>query len=128
MGILNQIQHMMGDLQCEPENFTGRVIFRSMFNGIVWDAKGNHELCVNNSKTMKENAERFPRGHWSFLEPGSEKKWYGTYDCKPDGSWNRTVEKMRLNFEKSGHPVFRGTSALEKGELRSKGGGRTSIH
>ena len=40
----------------------------SMFNDIVCDAKGNDELCVNNSKTMKEYAEQFPRGHWSFLE------------------------------------------------------------
>ena len=39
----------------------------SKFNDIVWDATGNDELCVNNSKTMKEYAERFPRGHWSFL-------------------------------------------------------------
>ena len=54
MGILNQIQQMMGVLQCEPENFTGRVIFMSMFNDIVWDAEGNDELCVNNSKTTEE--------------------------------------------------------------------------
>ena len=33
-----------------------------------------------------------------------------------------------LNFAGSGHPMFRGTSALERGELRSKGGGRTTIH
>ena len=70
---------------------------------------------------------RFPLGHWSFLEPGSEKKWYGTYDCKLDGSWDRTAEKMLLNFAGSGHPIFRGTSALKRGELRSEGG-KTSIH
>ena len=35
MKILNQIQQMMGELQCEPENFTGRIIFMSMFNDIV---------------------------------------------------------------------------------------------
>ena len=87
MGILNQIQQMMGKLQCEPGNFTGR-IFTSMFNDIVWDAKGNDEKCENNSKTMKRYARGFPRGHWSFLRPGSEKKWCGTYDHKPDGSWD----------------------------------------
>ena len=79
------------------------------------------------SETIREYAERFPRGHGSFLVPGSEKKWYGTYDCKPDGSWNRTAEKMLQNFAGSGHPIFRCTSALERGELRSKGGGKTSI-
>ena len=43
VGILNQIQQMMRELQCEPENFTGRIIFMSMFNDTVWDAKGNDE-------------------------------------------------------------------------------------
>ena len=68
MAILNEIQEMMGQLQREQENFTGRIIFMSMFKDIVWDAKGNDELCVHTSKT------RFPRGHWSFLGPGSEKE------------------------------------------------------
>ena len=40
VAILNEIQQMMGELQCEPENFTGRIIFMSMFNDFVWDAKG----------------------------------------------------------------------------------------
>ena len=88
----------------------------------------NDELCVTNSKTIKEYAERFPRGHWSFLGSGSEKKWYGTYDYKPDGSWNRTPEKMLQNFKDSGHTIFLFTSALERGQLRSKGGGKTTIH
>ena len=59
MMILNEIQQMMGKLQCEPENFTGRIIFMSMFNDIIWDAKGNYELCVNNSKTINEYSEIF---------------------------------------------------------------------
>ena len=42
--------------------------FMTMFNDIVWDAKRNDELCVNNSRTKKKYAERFPRGHWSFLD------------------------------------------------------------
>ena len=90
--------------------------------------KGNDEKCDNNSKTIKQYARRFPRGHWSFSGPGSDKMWYGTYVCKPDGSRNRTAEKMLQNFGGSGHLVFRGTSALERGELRSKGSGKKSIH
>ena len=35
---------------------------------------------------------------------------------------------MMLNFAESGHPVFRGTSALDTGELKSKRGGKKSIH
>ena len=35
---------------------------------------------------------------------------------------------MMLNFAESGHPIFRATSALERGELRSKEKGNTSIN
>ena len=76
--------------------------------------KGNDEIRDNNSKTIEQYARRFPRGHWSFLGPGSEKKWYGTYDHQPDGSWDRTAEKMLLSFAETNHLVSRGTSALER--------------
>ena len=46
---------------------------------------------------------------------------------KPDGEWDRTADCMMLNFAESGHPLFRATSALERGELKSKGKGK-SIH
>ena len=92
-GTLNEIQQMMGKLQCEPENFTGRIIFMSMFNDIVWNAKGNDELCVNNSKTIKEYAEILFAViglSWSLdlKRSGTELTM-----AKPDGSWNRTAEK-----------------------------------
>ena len=32
------------------------------------------------------------------------------------------------NFSESGHPIFRASSAFERGELRSKGHGKKSIH
>ena len=44
------------------------------------------------------------------------------------GEWNSTAEVMMLNFAESGHPVFRATSALETGEVKSKEGGKKSIH
>ena len=92
-GIPNEFQKMMVELQCDPANFKGMIIFMSMFNDIVWDAKGNEELCENRSKRVQEYARRFPRCHWSYLGLGSEKKWYATYNCKPNGSWDRTAEK-----------------------------------
>ena len=125
-GILNEILKMMGELQCDPADFKG--IFMSIFNDIEWDAKGNEKICGNNSKRVREYARRFPRGHWSFVGPGSEKKWYATYNSKPNGCWDRTAEEMMQNFQRSGHLVFRETSALERGELRSKGSRMKSIH
>ena len=45
-------------------------------------------------------------GRWSFWGPASEKKWYGTHSDEPDGDWDRTAERMMLNFA---------SSALERG-------------
>ena len=35
---------------------------------------------------------------------------------------------MMINFGESGHPVFRATSPLSLGTLKSRGGGKLSIH
>ena len=78
LGILDEIQKMMTELQCEPEQFKARIFFMSMYNDIVWGERGNTERCENNSQT--------------------EEKWYGTYSDKPDGDWDRTTERMMLNF------------------------------
>ena len=125
--LLEKIQSLMRDLQCEPEHFNDRIIFMSMYNDIAWQEKGNTERCEYNSQTVTEYG-KFPRGHWFFLEPGSEKKWYGTYTDKPDGSWDRIAENMIVNFSDSGQPIFRASSAFERGELRSKEHGKNSFH
>ena len=54
-------------------------------------------------------------GHWSFLGPG--KKMVQNAQLQ---TW-RTVGLVS-NFEVSGHPVFRASSALDRGFLRKKGG------
>ena len=35
--ILDEIQKMMTELQCEPEQLKGRIIFMSLYNDIVWE-------------------------------------------------------------------------------------------
>ena len=42
--------------------------------------------------------------------------------------WERVAELMMIKFRESGHPVFRATSPLSRGTLKSKGGGQLSIH
>ena len=125
--ILAEIQNMMIEVKCEPEQFPGRIIFLSMYNDTVWREKGNKEMCIANSLNVAEYARRFAHGHWSFLGPGSEKKWCGTHTYKPNGEWDPVAEDMMINFSDSGHPVFRGSSALERGALKNKGKGKLSI-
>ena len=64
----------------EPETFTGRILFMSMFNDISCDGRGNEEECVANSKVVSILAKKFGIGQWSFIGPGSEKKWYSMED------------------------------------------------
>ena len=73
LGILEKIQTLMTDFQCEPEQFKDRIIFMSMYSDIEWKATGNKEQCEYNSQTVADYARRFPRGRRTFLEPGSEK-------------------------------------------------------
>ena len=42
--------------------------------------------------------------------------------------WDRVAELMMIKFSESGHPVFRAMSPLSRGTLKSKGGGKLSIH
>ena len=64
-------------------------------------------------------------GHSSDLD---QKKWYSTNEDSPQGEWDRIAEQMMLTFAESKHPVFRSTSPLSRGVLKSKGGGKLSIH
>ena len=41
---------------------------------------------------------------------------------------HRVAESMMIKFGESGHPVFRATSPLSRGTLKSKGGGKLSRH
>ena len=117
LGILTEIQKMMAELKCEPEQFQGRIIFTSMFNDITWRTPGHEEQCLANSINVATHANRFPFGCWSYLGLGCEKKWYGTHVNKPNGEWNRVAEIMMINFAESRHPIFQATSLSGRGEI-----------
>ena len=70
----------------------------------------------------------FSPGRWSFLGPGSEKKWFSISEDSPQGEWDKMAEKMMITLAESGHPVFRSTSPLSRGVLKSKCGGKLSIY
>ena len=112
----------------DPEQFQGRIVFMSMFKDIIWRTKDNEQECTANATLVSLFAKRFPARRWSFLGPGSEKKWFSTYNERPRGEWDRVAEVMRIKFGESGHPVFRATSPLSRGTVKSKGGGKLSTH
>ena len=78
--------------------------------------------------TRFDFCKRFSPRRWSFLGPGSENNWYSSLECKPQGEWDRVAELMMFKFGESKHPVFRSTSPLSRGVLKSKGGSKLLIH
>ena len=45
----------------------------------------------------------------------------------PQGIWDYIAEKMLLEFAESGCPIFRATTPLSRGQLKSKGNGKLPI-
>ena len=128
MQLSEEVKSLLLRLGETPENFTGRIIFMSMFNDISCGSRDNEKECESNANLVSLNARRLGAGQWSFLGPGSEKKWYSISEDSPQGEWDKMAEKMMVTLAESGHPVFRGTSPLSRGQLKSKGGGKLSIH
>ena len=100
----------------------------SMFHDISCHRKGNEEECLANTRVVKVLAKKFGIGQWSLVGSGSEKKWYSGEENSPQGAWDHISDEMLLEFAESGHPIFRETTPLSKGFLKSKGHGKLSIH
>ena len=54
-----------------------------------------------NADLVSIYARRFPPGRWSFLGPGSEKKYFSAHGSRPQGEWDRVAELMMINSEKA---------------------------
>ena len=117
-----EVKSLLFRLDETPENFTGRIIFMSMFNDISCGSKDNEQECLANAKLVSLDAKRCGKGQWSFIGPGSEKKWYSKSEDSPQGIWDKIAERMLLEFAESGCPIFRVTTPLSRG----KDGGRYS--
>ena len=124
----DQVKSLPYRLGETPENFTRRVLFMSMFNDISCGIKDNEKTVWQTLDSYLCTQERFGRGQWSFIGLGSEKKWYTVKEDSPQGIWDNSAEKMLLEFAESGCPVFRGTTPLSRGQLKSKGHEKLSIH
>ena len=120
------VQEFLSKMSKQSEGFTGRIIFMSMFNDISWDLKTMNGNAMLMPRLCLYCAKRFPAGRWSFLGPGSGKKWYSTCIDRPQGGWDRVAELMMIRFKESGHQVFRAMSPLSRGTLKNKGGGKLS--
>ena len=95
-------QDSLSNLGQTPATFTGRILFMSMFNDISCDRYDDKDECLKNAESLELLARRFGIWQWSFICPGSEKKWYSS-ENSPQGAWDNIAEQMLLEFAESGH-------------------------
>ena len=121
MQLCGKVNVLLSDLGETPETFTRRILFMSMFNDISCDRKVNKGRIVwqmpESSKYLQRN---LVLGQWSFIGPGSEKKWYSGEENSPQGAWDHIRDEMLLEFAESGHPIFRATTPLPRVFSRAK--------
>ena len=100
-----------------------------MFNDISCDNKGNEEESLENAKvrlrTYKEVWYRTMVIYWSRFPRRSGLLWKRIV---PKEFGGHIAEKMLLEFAECGCPIFRATTPLSRGKLKSKGHGKLSIH
>ena len=112
-----------------PENFTGRILFMSMFNDISCGTKDNERECLANAKVVSLYAKKFGIGQRSFIGPGSEKKWYSMEEnSEPTrnlGS-HRGTDSVGIRRKRMSNFPF--DNSIIQGKLQSKGHGKLSIH
>ena len=128
MQLGEEVKRLLLRLHETAENFTGRITFISMFNDISCGSRDNEKECLANAKLVSLYARRFGKGQWSFIGPGAEKKGYCISEDSPQGVWDNIADRMLVEFAESGCPIFRATSPLSRGQLKSKGHGKLSIH
>ena len=116
----DKVKSLLLRLDETPENFTGRILFMSMFNDISCGTKDNEQECLANARLVSLFAKRIGEGQLSFLGPGSEKKWYSMKEDSPQRIWDNLAEKMLLEFAESGCPIFRATTPLSRVSSKAK--------
>ena len=126
--LYGKVTDLPSSLGEEPENFTGRILFMSMFNDISCGTKDNERECLANAKVVSLFAKKLGIGQWSLIGPGSEKKWYSMEENSPRGIWDHIADKMLLEFAESTCPIFRARTPLSRGQPKSNGHRKLSIH
>ena len=91
--LCGKVNDLLSNLGETPENFTGIILFMSMFNDISCGTKDNEEACLANARLVSLYARRFGKGQWSFIGPGSEKKWYSIKEDSQQGIWDKIAVK-----------------------------------
>ena len=91
----------------------------SIFNDISCDNKDNEEECVANAKVVSILAKKFGIGQWSFIGPGSEKKWYSMEEKSTRNLGSRRgkdvgIRRKRISNFPCNNSIVHGVSSKAK--------------
>ena len=126
--LCGKVTDLLSSLGEEPETFTGRILFMSMFNDISCDGKGNEEECVANSKVVSIGLQRslvLDNGHLLVQVP--KKKWYSMEENSPQGMLG-IISRTRCCWNSQKVDVLFSVQRLHcPGVISFKGHGKLSI-
>ena len=102
-----------------PENFTGIILFMSMFNDISCGTKDNERECLAHAKVVsfvgKKVWYRTMAIHWSRF-----RKEVVFYERGHKESGTISRKRCCWNSQKAGCPIFRATTPLSTGNSKAK--------
>ena len=124
----HKVQELLLRLGETPENFTGRIIFMSMFNDISWRSKDNKKECESNAQLVSLFAKRFGAGQWSFLGLGLENKWYPVSEDSPQGEWDKNCRKDDGDTSRKRTPSLPSHECLVQRSAQEQRRWKLSIH
>ena len=102
------IQRIMGEFQCEPENFTGRIIFMSTFNDIVWGER-KHRIVYCEFPQCSRICMKIRARSLVVSEPRASGKPDALFSSRSDEAGNQFESSMFKNAD----PSKLGRSLLE---------------
>ena len=124
-GLLEQIQEFMKERQCDQEQFKGRIIFMSVFNDFFGEIKKmqrNVKVILTKLRIMLSDFLAVIGHSWDL-----DQKRNGT-ELILMSLMEFGIKAAEVELAETIHPLFRASSVLERGELRSKGGSKKTIH
>ena len=121
--LCDKISNLLSSWGQSPETLPGRILFMSMFNDIC-DRYDNKNWMFKECRICEGRLQKdLELVNGLSLDQVLRKSGILPKNS-PQGAWDHVAEDMLLKFAESGHPIFRATTPLSRGKLKSKGKGK----
>ena len=91
--LYGKVKDLLSRLGETPKDFSGRILFMSMFHDISCGTKDNEEERLAHAKVVSLYARKFGTGQWSFIGPSSESGTISRKGC----CWNSQKPDARFS-------------------------------